>query len=1379
MEIKFYSKFLIIILYSVQSFFAINIRNNELIQFDSANSNWSSKVLKNLSEMEYNITYSEKLGSFQSVNKKNNLRFIYKNNGFTVSPRITDTYKNDEDNSFAERVKIKVTDDWNAVFTVLGYGRNGTIENKFLGEEFIAKGNIAFVKDENMKVDYINNQDGMRQNFIIKNRPKQEYGDLTLNMTIETNKKVTVSRDEIVITDEISEFMKYNSLKIWDAKGKILTGYLTENNSKVANGIQIVVDDNNASYPITIDPLSNSPEWTAYGEEENMQFGYSVATAGDINGDNYSDVIIGAPYYTNGEIDEGAIFVYFGSPQGLSLLPDWTVESNKEDGNLGISVSTAGDVNGDGFSDIIAGAPGYENGEISEGRIVVFHGSATGLPSTPDWSVESNQQYAFAGWSVSTAGDVNNDGYSDVIISAYQYSNGQNDEGRVLVFHGSNTGLPTSSDWSYENNIENANLGISVSTAGDVNGDGYSDVIVGIQKYLSGVDDDQAIVFHGSATGLSSSPDWSSGSNSEHEFFGFSVSTAGDVNGDGYSDVIIGAPNYSTINGASGTAYIYFGSMSGLSNTFDQQINGWMQLQNSTAYFGTSVSYAGDINGDGFADVVVGAREGTTFSPSESYEGLAYVYLGSDDGLNEYLYMEGGQTDSQFGFSVATAGDVNGDGLSDIMIGAPNYDNNLNDQGLSAVYYGSTLKDLNSQIILSENFSGAKYGYSVSTAGDINGDGFSDIVMGEPGQDNGGTGSGRIYVYLGSSDQIFEAAPIIVEGNNVLAQFGWSVATAGDVNGDGFSDIIVGAPFYSNGQSSEGKAFLYYGSSNGTLTLAWSIENNQSESYLGYCVSSAGDVNGDGYGDVIIGVPYYDGGEDNEGRAILFLGSADGLSTTPDWLIESNQVGAKMGHSVSSAGDVNGDSYSDVIIGIPDYDNGETNEGRAIVFHGSETGLSTSADWRSEGNSHEASFGSSVSTAGDVNGDGFSDIIVGSPGHNFSGSAYVYHGSVSGLSESAQWNRHEPLNFAGFGSSVSTAGDMNGDGYDDVAIGAPGFDVGGKGSIFHGSASGLSSTAFDKIGLSGDACGFSVSSAGDIDGDGFSDVLFGAKQKSEGQGGVYTFLGNDGLNRNLVTKMEQKNPGTLEIIHAGGFTGVPGQVKFRMKSKNPLGRTNGRLIYEYKPTGEAFSSDQNLANSFNSSGSGQFRDLGEFNPEGRNLTELVLDISQNSGYKWRARLEYDMIKSPYQRFGPWRYYSNYAAKLPDAFRNVVGIIIGDQKLSVDLKVYLEGAYNLSNNEMDNNLTVPSDSPYTEDVENVGTIPPTAVDWVHVELRSKDDPTLIFASKSGFILQNGSIVDTDGTSTLNFSLPADDYYISVKHRNHLQILSANPVPLTTN
>ncbi|MEW5989124.1 MAG: integrin alpha [Chloroflexota bacterium] len=426
--------------------------------------------------------------------------------------------------------------------------------------------------------------------------------------------------------------------------------------------------------------LSITPDWTAESDQAAAYYGGSVATAGDVNGDGYDDVIVGAFQYDSPQLDEGRAYLYFGSAGGLSQSANWISESNQSNAAFGISVSSAGDVNGDGYDDAIVGADDYGNG----GRVFVVHGSATGLSLTPDWTAVGDQAYAFFGSSVAAAGDVNGDGYDDVIIGAPWYNHGQDNEGRAYVFHGSASGLSTSANWLAESNQPLAQFGSSVATAGDVNGDGYDDIIVGAYYYDNGQDNEgRAFVYHGSAAGLSLSANWTAESDQNHAYFGRSATTAGDVNNDGYGDVVVGADAYDISVADEGRVYVYYGSTVGLPTSPNWIAEG----DQANASFGWSVATAGDVNGDGYDDVIIGSH---VYNNDLDNEGRVFVYYGSVAGLSVSpdWTAESDQADALFGRSATTAGDVNGDGYDDVIVGADQYDNGQDNEGRAFVYHG-------------------------------------------------------------------------------------------------------------------------------------------------------------------------------------------------------------------------------------------------------------------------------------------------------------------------------------------------------------------------------------------------------------------------------------------------------------------------------------------------------------------------------------------------------------------------------------------------------------------------------------------------------------------------------------------------------------------
>ncbi|HWP32679.1 MAG TPA: integrin alpha, partial [Solirubrobacterales bacterium] len=466
---------------------------------------------------------------------------------------------------------------------------------------------------------YENSSAGLEQGFTVHASPAGE-GPLCIagRLSGQLQAELAPADDAIdLLDDHRARVLRYGELHVWDVAGHEVPARLSLDGEELA----ILVEDDGAAYPLTVDPLMTTPAWTAESDQASANFGFSVATAGDVNGDGFSDVIVGAELFDNGETNEGRAFVYHGSATGLAASPAWTAESNQAGAGFGRSVATAGDVNGDGFSDVIVGASLYDNGQNDEGRAFVYYGSATGLAANPAWTAESDQSNAFFG-AVAPACDANGDGFSDVIIGAPNYDNGQTDEGRAYVYHGSATGLAANPAWTAESNQTSAFFG-AVAGAGDVNSDGFSDIIVGARFYANGESQEgRAFVYHGSATGLAASPAWTAESNQVGAQFGLAVATAGDVNGDGFSDVIVGAYLYDNGQTDEGRTFVYHGSATGLAAT-----PAWTaESDQANAFFGARVATAGDVNGDGFADVIIGA-------PNYDNEGRAFAYQGSASGL--------------------------------------------------------------------------------------------------------------------------------------------------------------------------------------------------------------------------------------------------------------------------------------------------------------------------------------------------------------------------------------------------------------------------------------------------------------------------------------------------------------------------------------------------------------------------------------------------------------------------------------------------------------------------------------------------------------------------------------------------------------------------
>jgi hypothetical protein len=432
------------------------------------------------------------------------------------------------------------------------------------------------------------------------------------------------------------------------------------------------------SYPAQV-PLGY-PNWGFEADKPLAQLGQSVSSAGDVNGDGYDDVIVGAHGYSHEYAYEGSALAFLGSRAGLSRTADWVVTGGAKYAGLGGSVAAAGDVNGDGYADVVVSGVEWD-GETGVGQVFGFLGSPSGLSSAADWVVTGERPGDGFGGAIGLAGDINGDGYDDVVVGAPSHDGEVSRDGRAYLYLGSPSGLETTPAWTADGGEANAAFGFSVLTAGDVNGDGFDDVVVGAITYSNDQDNEgRAFVFDGSASGLDTEPSWIAEGNQETALFGISVGTAGDTNADGYDDVIVGATNLDGEVEGQGRAFIYRGSADGLSLTPAWTVDGDEEVN---AEFGFSVATAGDVNRDGFDDVVVG----------EPYYGnvvgSAFLFLGPSPSTGGGpLVLQPKHGAGVMGCSVATAGDVNGDGRADVLVGAKWMDDGQNDEGVVFAYYG-------------------------------------------------------------------------------------------------------------------------------------------------------------------------------------------------------------------------------------------------------------------------------------------------------------------------------------------------------------------------------------------------------------------------------------------------------------------------------------------------------------------------------------------------------------------------------------------------------------------------------------------------------------------------------------------------------------------
>ncbi len=413
---------------------------------------------------------------------------------------------------------------------------------------------------------------------------------------------------------------------------------------------------------------------------------------GDFDGDGFSDIAVGAPLVDTGGHDRGAAFVYYGTPLGVGRLGRLIDPLADDDASFGVAVSVAGDVNADGFADLLVGAAGSSE---ARGRAYVFLGSADGLRQVDlhEIRLPRGEVDDWFGSAVTGAGDVDGDGYADVLIGASGKNRQGTDWGVAYVFRGSPDGVRSSD--SVQLTVPSSNnydhFGFTVAGAGDLDGDGYADVAVGSPGIdqagdSAGTDRGAVYVFRGSAVGIleTAAQRLEAPVPLDFDRFGYAIAGAGDVDADGFADLLVGAPGRGDApDFDGGTAYFYRGSADGVHRVADRV------LQDPRAdildRMGTSVAGAGDVNGDGFADIVVGT--------AGANRGRALVYYGSREGIppkpDRFLEDPLGPGYNEFASSVAGAGDVNADGIDDLVIGASGADNGGDFRGSIVLYAGT------------------------------------------------------------------------------------------------------------------------------------------------------------------------------------------------------------------------------------------------------------------------------------------------------------------------------------------------------------------------------------------------------------------------------------------------------------------------------------------------------------------------------------------------------------------------------------------------------------------------------------------------------------------------------------------------------------------
>lgn len=920
-------------------------------------------------------------------------------------------------------------------------------------------------------------------------------------------------------------------------------------------------------WELTVTPRFPHPHPYVFGPTRALVGYANRATGlGDVDGDGFEDLAIAAdraagPDGPSGPSGKGAgwVGVHLGGPNGPAPRPAFELWGESPDANFGTSLD-GGDLDGDGFADLIVGAPGDSGGASDGGRVTVFFGGPSGLGVTgpgarTPWTYEGRMAGDRLGLAVAHLGDL------DGPVAAHEVRRGElavASAHKVEVFFGQADGLPTQPGLSLSPPFTREDRVVSLHGAGDLDGDGHGDFIAAGST--------QAIVWYGAGRDTP-----------RHVIVeGAMVMSPGDLDGDGKNDLVAQHPDGLALLGGDGRPLL----------VDDGPLD-------PTAYRG--IAAAGDLNGDGYADFVAAGAD---------LDGHAQVgfFAGNPSGARCV-----GTWPSSTAV-LAAAGDLDGRGYGGVIFAEPSRSRVLVVRGASAGPAEPVALP-----IVQPGF--LPFETRLENLFDVDGDGFDELGIGLSEPDT--TGVGRVFVFSGSP-----AGPVPgleARGNKAGEAFGLGLAGGLDVNGDGYADFLIGAGRHrkSGTQAIAGRVELWYGSPLGPVReLARSdrfeLEGISTDDLrVGEKLLALGDIDGDGLGDALL--------SDYDRPPLLLFGGERAPRVAKGPFSRLNVIGGRL-----SRGDIDGDGLADALVaGV---------RAPAQLLYGSvgapwleRLGLSPDGD----------RVGYWAGVLGDLDGDGKDDVGL---------VALANCEPAPSRSQLAIWRAGHPmrppwLQWLGpqradpcFPVAFGPVGDLDRDGFGEVAVsGSSLAPRQTRLAIHRGGPLGLSPTPTWQLRDGAEYFGFGGSSAGDFDGDGFVDFAFVRRwsRATDTAPIVWWVRGNGGhgTSASWPARPQLRDAEDFAPVVPGGLGPARERVAVAAESKSPFGLQRVWLEVEVVPVGEAFGGPRAVT----------ARSVPVEAAAPTRVRVLIDGLAPGTAYRWRARTRHDAAQWAPQGASLWRY----------------------------------------------------------------------------------------------------------------------------------------------